>query len=69
MIPFSIGVACGLTIMNKFLCEKRTDKFSRSDNYKKRAQQTINSSDKISRKILQDISIDNGRVWFFLFFF
>ena len=65
VIPFSIGVAFGSTILNKVLCDLVLNIFMISNKYEERAQQAIVSFDKNYREGLQDNFSDERRIWLF----
>ena len=58
ILPISAGIACGLSLGNKFLHKLIIKKYNKNKKHYERDQQTIKSFDKLYRKSLQDNVID-----------
>ena len=59
-IPISTAIACGLSIGNKKIYEIIINKYNKNKEQYQKDQESIDSSDKLYRKSLQDIVIDKN---------
>ena len=60
ILPISAGIACGLSLGNKFLHKILINKYNKYKKQYERDQNTIKSFDKLYRKSLQDNLIDKN---------
>ena len=60
VIPISIGLACGLTISNKIIYERVMQKYIQYKKSYRKDQQITKPFDKLDRKSLLDILIDEN---------